>query len=126
MLRNLPLTSLSTGAPGRLHVRRWLQGVPVALNVEKVLFGALHGTCGESTEPRASFAEAVDYSLVAIEVVALGIWMCARSLAWVRKKVTLTPTRATAHSSYVPPPTPERSGTIRLRLLVGQVDICPP
>ena len=33
---------------------------------------------------------------------------------------------STAHSSYVPPPTPERSGTIRLRILVGRVDICPP
>ena len=33
---------------------------------------------------------------------------------------------STAHYLYVPPPTPERSGTIRLRLLVGRVDIRPP
>ena len=77
--------------------------MPVALNVEKVLFGALHGTCGESTEPRASFAGAVDHSLVAIEVIALGIWMCARSLAWVRKKVTLTPTRTLPIRHTCPP-----------------------
>ena len=101
--------------------------MPVALNVEKVLFGALHGTCGESTEPRASFAGAVDHSLVAIGVVALGIWMCARSLRSVGEEEGDSDTHtSTAHSSYVPPPTPERSGSIRLRILVGRVDICPP